>query len=61
MKWPKTLLWEKYFCLSELNFGPIKPVLVGWTVENTDTHFKIHHVDCRGLSGAVLRFSWVSF
>ena len=55
------LYGKKYFWLSKLNSGPIMPVLLGWAVENTDTLFKIHHVVLRGLSGAVLRFSRVSF
>ena len=46
---------------SLLNSAPLIPVLFGWTVENTYRLFKIHHVVFRGLSGAVLRFSWVSF
>ena len=56
-----TIMGKYFFWLSELNSGPIIPVLLGWTVENTDTLFKIHHVVFRGLSGAVLCFSRVSF
>ena len=56
-----TIMKKKYFQLSELNSGTIISVLLGWNVENTDTLFKIHRVVFRGLSGAVLRFSRVSF
>ena len=49
------------FGLQELISRPNIPVLLRWTVKNTDTLLKIHPVVFRGLSGAVLRFSRVSF
>ena len=44
------------FGLQELVCRPYIPVLLGWTVKNTDTLLKIHPVVFRGLSGALLRF-----
>ena len=44
------------FGLQELVSRLNVPVLLSWTVTNTDTLVKIHPVVFRGLSGALLRF-----
>ena len=47
------------FGLQELVSGSDIPVLLGWTVKNTDTPLKIHRADFRGLSGILICFSRV--
>ena len=45
----------------ELVCRPYMPVFLGWTVRNTDTLLKIRPVGFRGLSGALLRFSPITY
>ena len=50
---------ECIFGLQALVSGPYIPVLLGWTVKNTNTFLKVHPVEFRGLSGALIGFSKV--
>ena len=51
-----TIMRNYIFEFKELSSRPSIPVLLGWRVKNTDTLLKIHPVEFRVLSEALVRF-----